>query len=362
MAYDEAMPLAFRVGPMPTPTGSESLYVAIRSSGQPVAVQAGDDDRGLRELIEALPEEPLEVEPALAKAGKRLGLRRARLPAEVAHIKATMTLAIAIGDAFDDDVRPERVGDLLDASVGFMRARPWRWIDGDTPLRVEVDSDGQQEVYQGSLMGQAGQELGFMIAMEPGALERLLMAEDEDELEALSETMDMLSVSMEREPTWAVKTITAVLGTRRLPMPMRVAQQEPQRVTAHELAMLSAVLRAASELRPGGPPARGKSTTEPPVEVTLHLPEPDAATTSPSRRETTKVGRNAPCPCGSGRKYKRCCLAADAEEARRRNAEPATTPAHALEVSLVREILERRTKREPSGERGTSVSVDVEPN
>jgi uncharacterized protein len=23
-----------------------------------------------------------------------------------------------------------------------------------------------------------------------------------------------------------------------------------------------------------------------------------------------KVGRNDPCPCGSGRKYKRCCLAA----------------------------------------------------
>ena len=25
-------------------------------------------------------------------------------------------------------------------------------------------------------------------------------------------------------------------------------------------------------------------------------------------RETQKIGRNAPCPCGSGRKYKRCCL------------------------------------------------------
>ncbi len=24
-------------------------------------------------------------------------------------------------------------------------------------------------------------------------------------------------------------------------------------------------------------------------------------------RNTTKVGRNAPCPCGSGRKYKQCC-------------------------------------------------------
>jgi len=32
------------------------------------------------------------------------------------------------------------------------------------------------------------------------------------------------------------------------------------------------------------------------------LPEP-AATASPD----AKVGRNDPCPCGSGRKYKKCC-------------------------------------------------------
>ena len=29
----------------------------------------------------------------------------------------------------------------------------------------------------------------------------------------------------------------------------------------------------------------------------------------------TKVGRNDPCPCGSGKKYKRCCLAKDEQEA-----------------------------------------------
>ncbi len=28
------------------------------------------------------------------------------------------------------------------------------------------------------------------------------------------------------------------------------------------------------------------------------------------RREAPKVGRNDPCPCGSGRKYKKCCGAA----------------------------------------------------
>jgi SWIM/SEC-C metal-binding protein len=27
---------------------------------------------------------------------------------------------------------------------------------------------------------------------------------------------------------------------------------------------------------------------------------------------SSAVGRNAPCPCGSGRKYKKCCLAAAA--------------------------------------------------
>jgi len=27
----------------------------------------------------------------------------------------------------------------------------------------------------------------------------------------------------------------------------------------------------------------------------------------PVKREEPKVGRNEPCPCGSGKKYKKCC-------------------------------------------------------
>lgn len=37
----------------------------------------------------------------------------------------------------------------------------------------------------------------------------------------------------------------------------------------------------------------------------------DWDTPAPYVRATPKVGRNDPCPCGSGRKYKRCCLARD---------------------------------------------------
>jgi tetratricopeptide (TPR) repeat protein len=40
-----------------------------------------------------------------------------------------------------------------------------------------------------------------------------------------------------------------------------------------------------------------------------------------------KIGRNDPCPCGSGKKYKRCCLPVhQAEQAAQRPADPAPEP------------------------------------
>ena len=63
-------------------------------------------------------------------------------------------------------------------------------------------------------------------------------------------------------------------------------------------------LREEEEPRLAPPPA-------PPLEYRHQsaglLEEPPAAAAQPLRRGTPKVGRNAPCPCGSGRKYKRCC-------------------------------------------------------
>jgi preprotein translocase subunit SecA len=54
-------------------------------------------------------------------------------------------------------------------------------------------------------------------------------------------------------------------------------------------------------------------------EIEMHQPRPQrlvlshgsenvaAVRASPSRRQGEKIGRNNPCPCGSGKKYKRCC-------------------------------------------------------
>jgi len=60
-----------------------------------------------------------------------------------------------------------------------------------------------------------------------------------------------------------------------------------------------------------------------PVDVADHLDrlkrlaarpgaDADPAPAPPFVREEPKVGRNDPCPCGSGRKHKRCCLRARA--------------------------------------------------
>ena len=36
-------------------------------------------------------------------------------------------------------------------------------------------------------------------------------------------------------------------------------------------------------------------------------PPPAQAAPVPIRRTSPKIGRNDPCPCGSGKKYKKCC-------------------------------------------------------
>lgn len=47
---------------------------------------------------------------------------------------------------------------------------------------------------------------------------------------------------------------------------------------------------------------------EPGGELILSEPEPpEEAKIKPIRRETPKVGRNKKCPCGSGKKFKKCC-------------------------------------------------------
>ncbi|NNK96688.1 MAG: anaerobic sulfatase maturase, partial [Desulfobacterales bacterium] len=41
--------------------------------------------------------------------------------------------------------------------------------------------------------------------------------------------------------------------------------------------------------------------------VKAHMQKQQARLNAPRPDQSNKIGRNSPCPCGSGRKYKKCC-------------------------------------------------------
>ncbi|MCX7946024.1 MAG: preprotein translocase subunit SecA [Hydrogenophilus sp.] len=83
-------------------------------------------------------------------------------------------------------------------------------------------------------------------------------------------------------------------------------------------AMLEAIRRDVTQIlmtvRVEVPEAVAEVAAEPPPRLTMYFEHPSGEATreeeegrgTPERRPLTKVGRNDPCPCGSGRKYKHC--------------------------------------------------------
>jgi len=43
----------------------------------------------------------------------------------------------------------------------------------------------------------------------------------------------------------------------------------------------------------------------------INAPRPDIQPTGTIHRSAPKIGRNDACPCGSGKKYKKCCMKAE---------------------------------------------------
>jgi preprotein translocase subunit SecA len=64
---------------------------------------------------------------------------------------------------------------------------------------------------------------------------------------------------------------------------------------------------AAQEPRPSAPRPPTPARRERPADIVLSHGQPERR--SEAARGGPKVGRNEACPCGSGKKYKKCCLA-----------------------------------------------------
>ncbi|HRZ87216.1 MAG TPA: preprotein translocase subunit SecA [bacterium] len=80
------------------------------------------------------------------------------------------------------------------------------------------------------------------------------------------------------------------------------AREERQRREVHQQLIHETVSAFAA------PPAGAAAEQRVPDGMPMgRLSEQEGAKLTPYKRDTTKVGRNDPCPCGSGKKYKKCC-------------------------------------------------------
>jgi uncharacterized protein YecA (UPF0149 family) len=83
-------------------------------------------------------------------------------------------------------------------------------------------------------------------------------------------------------------------------------QHKPEGSRAIEALEAEAEERHHAELEQAVARHPGEEEVPPPAGPTLDQLRGQAAE-RPATRATPKIGRNDPCPCGSGRKYKRCC-------------------------------------------------------
>jgi len=83
-----------------------------------------------------------------------------------------------------------------------------------------------------------------------------------------------------------------------------------QRIKEEVVEYIFKVQLVEESARQQQPPGRGRKRGGEEVRGRVPaptLPHSQVPSVAPVRRGGSKVGRNDPCPCGSGKKYKKCC-------------------------------------------------------
>ncbi len=241
-------------------------------------------------------------------------------------------------------IPPADVARLFAAAERLWRAAPWKTAAEDQVLAVDVPALG---VAGGclSIIGALGENLGFVLFDSVAGFARFRdsMPDDGVPLGPIDLGGYVLSLNFERRSAlpgtmkreiashgWRVAAPAAcpVLTTvdpDGVPRPATIRDVRLATVCADALA-------AFHERHPwvfaSPPPAPvvDELTVDAggPTTVRIEAPHPEAVIEIPTPSVALpRVGRNDPCPCGSGRKYKKCHLAAGEELAR-------PTPAAAL--------------------------------
>ena len=242
----------------------------------------------------------------------------------------------------DGRIAPEAVAKLFASAEILYRMAPWKVASDEQVLRLDIPTLDVEGACL-SIIGSLDENLGLVIFPSAEGYDAFLRAEDDfDNGESdgpldvgtdwLSLTFDRgadLPASMRRE---VAKHGWPVAGARAFPVVMHFERDGITRPpTEREFAIATACAtsfcaffakhRRLFELDEFEPVCESYFD-EIDREVRFTVPYeaytqfdvedvPVPSQMAPAVRAVPKPGRNAACPCGSGRKYKKCCLAKD---------------------------------------------------
>ncbi|MCH7664514.1 MAG: SEC-C domain-containing protein [Acidobacteria bacterium] len=277
-------------------------------------------------------------------------------------------------------VSPEAVAGLFSAARLLYTMKPWEVADDDQVLRMDIPALGVDGACV-SIIGALGEKLGFLIFPALEGYEAFWKAaaaaehrEHPEYPEQARGAMDLatdlgtgwlalcfergtdLPASIRREVAkygWPIANAEAYPTVERWERdgavrPLVDRDVEIATACATSLCTFFVKHRRLFEADDFEPVCESYFD-ENDLEVRFTLPyeafpefkiEADPAAHAPApatERERAKVGRNDPCPCGSGRKYKKCHLPLDREEHFTRRE---CDSLHELDASLVRRLTE----------------------
>lgn len=269
-------------------------------------------------------------------------------------------------------IAPELVAGLFAAARVLYAVAPWKVATDDQVLRMDIPALGVEGACV-SIIGKLGESRGVLLFPSLAGYEAFLAAAEEplregrrvdpgsDWLALDFERGADLPVSLRREVAshgWPVAAADAYPRVRHpdrdgLLRPLAPRDVEIAAACATSLAAFFArhgEIFEAEEFEPVCESCFDKNDREvrftvpyeafPQLDIGAVIEE--GLTASAAAGGAARVGRNSPCPCGSGRKYKKCCLARD-EEARAAGREPhaneAGHPGHELDRRLLARLL-----------------------
>jgi len=266
-------------------------------------------------------------------------------------------------------VSPKSVEGLFRAAEVLFPVAPWKVADDIQVLRLDIPRFGVEGACV-SVIGALGESVGFLIFPSLVAHERFLEAAES--FEASRGSVDMgtpiLSLNFERGadlPDGMRREVARhgwpVAGPDAYPWVQNRDRDGVLRpLKERDVRIVSACATSLAAFFVKHPRLFESDDFEPVceswldrdgLEVRFTVPyeagplfevnAPDGLG-PPSGKGQSKVGRNAPCPCGSGKKYKKCCLGKE-EEAR----EDARAPVyvHGIDERLVSEMFRFAARR-----------------